>query len=194
MKTKIIAGLIIAFLSIALISAVSAWYKERNKPPVSKVEYIEVEKIKEIEKIKKVEVPIEKIVTIEKIKLVEKVKMPDWFVQNADEQAIASGIAPSHTEDTNVICTVNTKTGVGNLVMKQEPQKFMGLPNEKQIYAKAGYTTNKEAEVTIGADWKFLRIGKIKVGVFGEGRASIGNGETGNRYPVEAIAGVIVTY
>lgn len=194
MKTKIITGLIIVFLSIALLSAVYAWYQERNKPPVSKTEYIEVEKVKEVEKIKKVIVPIEKIVTIEKIKLVEKVKMPDWFVQNADEQAIASGIAVSHTEDTNVICTVNTKTGIGNLVMKQEPQKFVGLPNEKQIYAKAGYTTNKEAEVTIGADWKFLRVGKIKIGMFGEGRASIGNGETGNHYPVEAIAGVIITY
>lgn len=182
------------FLVVALISAVYAWYHERNKPPVSKVEYIEVEKIKEVEKIRRVEVPIEKIVTIEKVKLVEKVKMPDWFVQNADEQAIASGAAPSHTEDTNVICTVNTKTGIGNLVMKQEPQKFLGLPNEKQIYAKAGYTTNQETEVTIGADWKFLRVGKIKIGVFGEGRATFTNVDTGNRQNVEAIGGVILTY
>jgi hypothetical protein len=194
MKTKIIFGAVIVFLTIALVAATYGWFKERNKPAVSKTEYITVEKIKPIEVIKKVEVPIEKIVTIEKIKLVEKVKMPDWFVQNVDEQAIASGIAPSHTEDTNVICTVNTKTGAGNLVMKQKPQKFMGFPNDKQLYAKAGYSTNKETQITIGADWKFLRIGKIKVGVFGEGRASFGSGETGSSYPVEAVAGIIVTY
>ena len=48
MKTKIISGLIIILLIIALISAVKAWYNEKNKPVLTKTEYVQVEKIKEI--------------------------------------------------------------------------------------------------------------------------------------------------
>lgn len=195
MKMKIIIGAVIAFLLIALMSAVYAWYQERNKPPVSKIEYVKVPEIKEVVKIEKVKVPGPKeIVTIEKVKIVEKLKLPEWFASNTNEQAIATGVVPSYEGKTNVVATLNTETGVGSLIMKQEPQSLVGFANDKQLYAKAGYSTNKATQITIGADWKFFRVGKIKVGVFGEGRASFTSGETGSAYPVEAVGGVIVTY
>jgi hypothetical protein len=193
-KIKIIGGVVLAFLLIALASAVYAWYTEKNKPPVSKVEYIKVPEIKEVIKIKRVEVPIEKIVTIEKEVLIEKIKMPDWFKTDTNKQAIATAVISPYEGNTNAIAVVDTSTGVGEIVVKQEELSLVGFVNDKQIYGKAGYSTNKETQITIGADWRFARIGKIKVGVFGEGRAAFTHGEVGNRYPVEAVAGVILTY
>ena len=58
LKIKIIGGVIVGVLLLALGSAVYAWYVERHKPPVSSVEYIKVPEIKEMVKIKRVEVPM----------------------------------------------------------------------------------------------------------------------------------------
>lgn len=194
LKTKIIGGIIIGTLCLALGYVTYFWYVEKNKPPVSTVEYIKVPEIKETIKIKRVEVPIEKIVTIEKEVLVERIKMPEWFKTDTSKQAIATAVVAPYEGDTNVIAIVDTKSGVGEIVVKQEELSFVGLINDKQVYGKAGFSTNKETQITVGADWKFARVGKIRVGVFGEGRAAFTNGEVGNRYPVEAVAGVIVTY
>lgn len=194
LKLKIIGGVILALLLIALASATYAWYVEKNKPPISKVEYIKVPEIKEVIKIKRVEIPIEKIVTIEKQVLIEKIKMPDWFRTDTNKQAIATAVIPAYEGNTNAVAVVDTQSGVGEIVVKQEELSLVGFANDKQIYTKAGYSTNSETQITIGAEWKFLRLGKIKVGAFGEGRAAFGNKETGDRHPVEAVAGVIVTY
>jgi hypothetical protein len=194
LKIKIIAGAVAGVLLLALMSATYAWYAEKNKPPASKVEYIKVPEIKEVIKIKRVEVPIEKIVTIEKQVLVEKIKMPDWFKTDTNKQAIATAVIPSYEGNSNAIAVIDTSNGIGEIVVKQEELSFAGFTNAKQIYGKVGYSTNQETQVIVGADWRFARVGKIKVGVFGEGRAAFGYKETGNRYPVEAVAGVILTY
>lgn len=194
MKSKIISSAIIAFLLIALASAVYFWYKERNKQPVSKIEYIKVPEIKETIKIKRVEVPIEKIVTIEKEVLVEKLKLPDWFKTDTNKQAVATAVITPYEGKTNVVAVIDTKSGVGEMIVKQEPLSLVGFSNDKRLYAKAGYSTNSETQVSIGADWEFIRFGKIKVGVFGEGRATFTNVDTGDRQNVEAIGGVILTY
>jgi hypothetical protein len=194
LEIKIIAGAVVLFLLVALSSAIYFWYVEKNKPPVSKVEYIKVPEIKEVVKIKRVEIPIEKIVTIEKQVLIEKIKMPDWFKTDTNKQAIATAVIEPYEGRTNAIAVVDTSSGVGEIVVKQEELSPVGFTNAKQIYGKVGYSTNSETQITIGADWKFARVGKIRVGVFGEGRAAFGNKETGDRHPVEAIAGVILTY
>jgi hypothetical protein len=194
LKIKIIAGVVAGVLLLALMSATYAWYAEKNKPPVSKVEYIKVPEIKEVIKIKRVEVPIEKIVTVEKQVLIEKIKMPDWFRTDTNKQAIATAVIEPYEGKSNAIAVIDTSNGIGEIVVKQEELSLVGFVNDRQIYAKAGYSTNQETQITIGADWRFARIGKIKVGVFGEGRAAFTHGEVGNRYPVEAVAGVILTY
>lgn len=194
LKIKIIAGLVIGLLLLIASSTIYFWYQEKNKPPVSKVEYIKVPEIKEVIKIKRVEVPIEKIVTIEKEVLVEKIKMPEWFRTDTNKQAIATAVIAPYEGNTNAIAVVDTKSGVGEIVVKQEELSLVGFANDKGLYAKAGYSTNAETQITIGADWRFARIGKIKVGVFGEGRAAFGNKETGNHQAVDAVAGVVITY
>lgn len=196
LKTKIIIGSIGFLLLLACVSATYAWYHERNKPPVSKVEYIKVPEIKETVKIKRVEVPVTKVVTLEKEVVVEKLKMPDWFKADTNKQAIASASIPPYEGKTSTVAVIDTKTGVGEIVVKQEPLSLVGFANDKQLYGKVGYSTNQETQVTIGAEWKFFRMGKIKVGVFGEGRAAFpsSNASNGDRQNVEALGGLVITY
>ena len=154
LKNKIITGLIMFLLLLATVSAIYAWYKEKNKPVISQIEYVKVPEIKEVVKLKRVEVPgPERIVTVEKIKIVEKLNLPEWFSKNQDEQAIATGEVQPYDGKTNVVATLNTKTGVGNIIVKQEPLSFLGFVNDKEIYGKIGYTTTKELETVVGGRW-----------------------------------------
>jgi hypothetical protein len=193
LKAKIILGAVMFLLLLATISATYFWYKERNKPPVSKTEYIVQEKIKVVEKIKKVEVPgPERIVTIEKKVVIEKLKLPEWFSQNEDEQAIASAVVSAYEGKTNIVSTLNTKTGVGQIIAKQEPLSFMGFANDKELYLKGGYTTQREIEITGGGRWLFGRVGGIKVGGYAEVRGQFATNE--NNTTGQASAGIVLTY
>ena len=59
MKSKIITYGVVIVLAVALVSALNAWYSEKYKPVISKVEYVNVPEIKVVTKIKKVEVPMQ---------------------------------------------------------------------------------------------------------------------------------------
>ncbi len=166
---KVIVTAIYALvITLGLMSAIYAWYGERNKPPVSQKVYVTVEKIKEVDKIKRVEVPVEKIVTIEKKVLVEKIKLPEWFMAET-EQAIATAVIPPYDGDTQAIATINTDTGVGNIIAKQIPQSFMDFENKKEMGVRVGYTTDgAKAHSTIYGRWNFLRVGNVHLGLYGE--------------------------
>lgn len=193
LKNKIILCFIMFMMLITTGSSIYFWYKERNKPPTSRVEYIKVPEIKEVIKLKRVEVPgPERVVTIEKVKIVEKLKLPDWFKQDEDKQAIASAVIAPYKGKTNVVGIIDTKTGVGDIIAKQEPLPFMGFENEKEIYGKIGYSTEKNPQITIGGRWLFGRVGNVKIGVYGEGRANFATED--NRPANEASAGLIITY
>ena len=193
LKNKILVGLAMFLMLLATVSAVRAWYIERNKPPVSQIEYVKVPEIKEVVKIKKVEVPgPERIVTVEKIKIVEKLKLPEWFAENTDEQAIATGEVQPYEGKTNVVATLNTKTGVGGIIVKQEPLSFAGFVNDKEIYLKGGYTTSREVEITGGGRWLFARVGSIKIGAYAEARGQFATNE--NNTAGQAAAGLMITY
>ena len=165
----IVTAIYALIITLALISAIWAWYGERNKPPVSQTVYIPTEQIKEVVKIKRVEVPgPEKIVTIEKKVLVEKIKLPDWFLDET-EQAIATGVIQPYDGKTNVIATLNTETGIGNIIAKQEPLPFMQFENKKEAGVRVGYTTDgAKAHSTIYGRWNFLRVGNVHLGLYGE--------------------------
>ncbi len=193
LKSKLIVGLLMFLMLLATVSAIRAWYIERNKPPVSQIEYVKIPEIKEVIKIKKVEVPgPERIVTVEKIKIVEKLKLPEWFATNADEQAIATGEVQPYEGKTNVVATLNTKTGVGNIIVKQEPLSFAGFVNDKEIYIKGGYMTSREVEITGGGRWLFARVGSLKIGGYAEARGQFATDE--NNTAGQAAAGIMITY
>lgn len=165
----IIYGIYAIIITLAFMSAIYAWYGERNKPPMSQTEYVNVPEIKEVVKIKRVEVPgPEKIVTIEKKVLVEKIKLPEWFLAET-EQAIATAVIPPYEGKTNVISTLNTETGIGNIIAKQEPLPFMQFENKKEAGVRVGYTTDgAKAHTTIYGRWNFMRIGNVHLGLYGE--------------------------
>jgi hypothetical protein len=165
----IVTAIYALVITLALMSALYAWYGERNKPPVSQKVYIPVEQIKEVEKIKRVEVPgPEKIVTIEKKVLVEKLKIPDWFLDET-EQAISTGVIAPYEGRTNVIATLNTETGAGNIIAKQIPLPFMQFENKKELGVRAGYTTDgAKAHTAIYGRWNFMRVGNVHLGLYGE--------------------------
>ncbi|MFA5724472.1 MAG: hypothetical protein WC979_09530 [Candidatus Pacearchaeota archaeon] len=195
LKNKGILSLIAFLLLIVTSSAIYAWYKERNKPPVSTTEYIKVPEIKEVVKIQRVEVPgPERVVTVEKLKVVEKLKLPEWFAKDKDEQAIATGVAQPYEGETNVVATLNTKTGVGGLIMKQEPLSLVGFINEKELYGKVGYTSNREIETVVGGRWLFARVGKIKFGAYAESGIRFETDENENNFNGQAVAGLMITY
>jgi hypothetical protein len=173
-KTKIIMALIIALLLLIAIAALKAWYGERNKPVVSQIEYVNVPEIREVVKIKKVRVPgPTEIVTIEKEKIVEKLRLPNWFAQNADEQVIATAEIQPYEGITDTVATLNTKTGAGNIIAKQRPLSLFAFENNKEIGARAGYTTDEFKQlITVFGRWQFFRVGNVHAGLYAEGNSS----------------------
>ena len=190
LKSKIIIVLLTIFLLMATGSAIYFWYAKPS--PVSKTEYIKVPSIKTIEKIKRVEVPVEKIVTIEKTVIVEKLKLPDWFKNDAGKQAIATATIPPYEGNTSAISIIDTTTGVGEIIAKQEPLSLMSFINQKELYGKFGYTTAKEIQVSIGGRWLFGRIGNIKIGAYAEGMAEFAT-DKNNSSGVLA-GGIVIVY
>lgn len=193
LTTKVMIFFICLLLFLAVISSVYFWYQANYKPVLTKTEYITVEKIKEVEKIKRVEVPVEKIVTVEKEVIVQKLELPDWIKENENKQVLATAVVPSYEGKTNVVAIIDTKSGVGEIVAKQEPFSFIGFINDKERYGKIGYTAHQSLQITVGGQWKFLRVGEIKIGGFVEAKADFSKDsfESDN---LNAVAGVVFSF
>jgi len=164
---KIIWGILLVFALTATASALYFWWK---KPPiVTQTEYIQVPQIKEVVKIKRVEVPgPERIVTIEKQTIVEKLGLPEWIRTNDNEQAIATATIEPYKGRTNAVALLNTKTGVGQIVAKQEPIPLLGFLNDREIGVRAGITIKGEPVTSLYGSWDFARIGNVKVGIYAD--------------------------
>ena len=189
-KTNVIIGLIIVLLVVIAASALKAWYSERKKPAMSKIEYIKVPEIREIVKIKKINVPGPKeILTIEKEKIVEKLRLPNWFAQNADEQAIATAEVPPYEGCTDIVCALNTKTGEGKIIAKQKPLPVLALESKTEFYLKSGISSRGDYPLTAGVHRRLLRMKSVHMGVYGEGTVRLDAGTLGQP---ETVAGVII--
>jgi hypothetical protein len=164
---KIVMGILVFLLILATSSSLYYWYK---KPAAgSGPEYEKPPEIKVVTKIKRVEVPgPERIVTIEKQVIVEKLKLPDWFKNNPDEQAIATAEIAPYKGKTHAVALLNTKSGVGQIIVKQEPLPLLGFVNDREIGVRAGMNTDGQPETTVYGKWDFVRIGAVHVGVYGE--------------------------
>lgn len=166
-KAKIIGGILIFLLLVATSSALYFWYK---KPAAgSGATYEKAPPIKTVTKIKLVEVPgPTKIVTIEKQVIVEKLKLPDWFKNSPDEQAIASAEVAPYKGKTNAVALLNTQTGVGQILVKQEPLPLFGFVNDREIGVRGGVNIKGVIESTVYGRWDFVRVGSVHVGVYGD--------------------------
>lgn len=185
--TKILISVLAVAGILAAASSAYNWYAPQFQPATSRTEYVRVPEIRTVTKIKKVYVPGSKeIVTFEKEKIVEKLKLPNWVAADADEQVIATAEIPPYEGTTNAVALLNTRTGVGNIIAKQQPISLFAFENKKEIGVRAGYTTDQFKQlITAFGRWQFFRVGNMHLGVYGEGNSSgeaIGQVEVNYRF------------
>lgn len=154
---------------VALVSHLWNTYKPVSAPVN---QWTPAPEIKEVVKIQKVYVKgPERIVTIEKEKIVEKLKLPDEIAKNPDEQVIATAEVAPHKAKTDVIATMNTKTGESHIISRPRNLPFFEFISEKEIGVRAGISTDGTAG-DIFARWDFVRIGGANIGMYGEAGAT----------------------
>lgn len=169
---KIIACALLFVTLLAVSSAVYFWYQ---KPGVITTrEYVKVPEIRTIEKVTRVEVPgPERIVTIEKKVVIDKLNLPQWVKDSPDEQVIATAEIEPYRGKTSAVSLINTKTGVGQIVAKQEPLPLFGFVNDREIGVRGGMNSSGSPEATVYGKWDFVRVGNVHLGVYGD--ASVKN-------------------
>lgn len=170
-KFKIAIIILSVLLVIATASAIYHYYKTPSV--VIQKEFVKAPEIPKVKNVKRVKVAAPKeITTIEKKEISEKLKLPSWFKDNTDEQAIATAEIPPYKGKTSAVAILNTKTGDGQIIAKQEPLSLFGLINEREIGIRAGYRVDVGGAAIDGVvygRWDFLRIGNVNIGVYGEG-------------------------
>lgn len=183
--------LIILLACMGILSTVSAVWNWISPPQViTQTEYVSVPEIKEVVKIKRVEVPgPERIITIEKEKIVEKLHLPEWFSGDANLQAIATAVVAPYEGDTNVVATLNTETGAGNIIARREPLSFMALESKTYFYLKPGISTRGDFPFSGGVYRQLLRIKNVHVGGYGEGSVRL---DAGSLERPEVVAGLVL--
>ena len=162
---KIITGVLAFLVLLAVSSAVYIWYKT-GKNPINTSTYMVAPEIKF--KYKTIKVPVKEIVTIEKQTIVEKLKLPDWIRNDTDEQAISTAVIPAYKGTTNAVALLNTKTGVSQIVAKQEPLSLFGFVNEKTIGIRPGIDSKGAMLTTVYGQWDFVRVGNANIGVYSD--------------------------
>lgn len=170
-KTNAIMAVIIIVLLLVLGAALKAWYAEKNKIVISTGSYVELPAVPKAAKIKHTPLPGPKTVsTIDKKEIEKKLELPSWFAQNADEQAIATAEVPPYEGCTDIVCTLNTKSGEGKIIAKQRPLSLFAFENKKELGGRLGYTSKEFKQIITGfGRWQFLRVGNFHAGLYGEG-------------------------
>jgi hypothetical protein len=164
---KYISGILGLLFLLAVASGIYVWYKTGHSI-LNTSTYMPAPQIKVVTKIKTIKVPVKEIVTIEKPTIVEKLKLPDWIKNDADEQAISTAAIPPYKGTTNAVAILNTKTGVSQIVAKQEPLSLFGFVNEKEIGMRYGVDIKGVVVTSLYGSWDFVRVGAVNVGVYGD--------------------------
>ena len=166
--TKVYLTILGSLLFLVISAGLYSWYAD-PPAPISTVQYVKPPEIREVVKIQRVTVPgPEKVITVEKKVLVEKIKLPDWFLDET-EQAIATAVIPPYEGKTNIIATLNTETGAGNIIARQEKLSLFAFENNKEAGVRAGISSDKFSKTaTVFGRWQFLRVGNTHLGLYGE--------------------------
>jgi hypothetical protein len=169
MKTgvKVLFVTLLVITLLAVSSALYFWYKKPDT--ITTKEYVKVPEIQKVVTVKRVEVPgPERVVTIEKRVIIDKLKLPEWFKSDANEQAIATAEISPYKGKTNAVAILNTKTGVGQIIAKQEPLPLIAFENDREIGIRGGIHSSGSPEAAVYGKWDFLRVGSMHLGVYGD--------------------------
>lgn len=191
-KKDIIIGVLILIAGLFAINYVCNWYDSKFKPSLSVYNAVkEIPKAQDVPK--KILTPAPKHITAYDKEAIKKVLKLDDRTIAPNEEVTATGQIKAHDTKYNALSVLDTQTGDSKILIKED-KSFFGLPNDRSIYAKVGYSTNSETQVTVGGEYKILRVGNVKFGLYAEGHANFSNAETGNRQNVEAVGGVVISY
>lgn len=191
-KKLVIAGFVILGILLAVATTSTVYFYYKQPAPGSGKSFEKAEEPKVVTKIKRVEVPgPTKIVTIEKQVIVEKLKLPDWVKNDPNEQAIAAAEIEPYEGKTDAVALLNTKSGSGQIIVKQQKLPFIGLENHGEVGARPiAYSAQHGWEAGMHGSWRFLRVGSVHTEVFGEVKGYKEDGKiTG-----DAIVGAQVVY
>jgi len=165
---KTIAILVLILLLVA--GGLFAWYREQNRPVISKTEYVNVPQVKEVVRIKRVEIPVKKVVVLDKKEASKKLALPEEIKKDPARQITASGEIAPYEGKTDVLAVLNTGSGESSIIAKQRPLPLFDFENKKEIGIRYGFSV-KASDNYEGAAygrWDFLRIGNVHLGVYGE--------------------------
>jgi hypothetical protein len=85
---------------------------------------------------------------------------------------------------TNAVALLNVKTGVGQIIAKQEPIPFLGFVNDREVGIRAGVNIKGEPVTSIYGQYDFVRVGSVKIGAYvdadstGQAKAQVAVGFT----------------
>jgi hypothetical protein len=170
MKTKIIIGVVIILVLLAIIAAIRGWYTDL--PKLLTTQWLTAPEIKKVAGIPKVKVPISAIVTIDKKKVSQKLKLPEAVAKDETKQITATAEIPPYEGKTDVaaIMTIVNGEGKTEILAKQQPLSFFGLENRGALGVRWGYSSRAadKTELDGYGSWNFLRIGATHTGFYGE--------------------------
>jgi hypothetical protein len=159
--------ILLVVVAISLTSLGVNYFKPPNT--VTKIEYVQPPEEKVVTKIERVPVPGPvQIITIDKPVIVEKLKLPDWFKNDVNQQAISNADLKPTKTGYSVVGTIDTKTGVGDIIAKEKEATFLGWPGNLSASLRYGLVTDGRQEAQLGAKYQPLRIGPIYLGIVGE--------------------------
>ncbi len=166
-------NIIIAALGCALCLAIGLyayhWYHPATPAPLQ--QWGDAKPIPGTEKAKTVVKPMKQIQTLDKQEVGPALKLPESLTNDPETEVIATGRAPAYEGNTNIVATVNTRTGEGSIQLKQEPVPFFGFPNEREVGIAGYYSADLQGVKPVGAvdaAWTPVRIGNIRIQVRGE--------------------------
>ncbi|MEW6409572.1 MAG: hypothetical protein AB1488_05605 [Nitrospirota bacterium] len=153
---------IVTLILVVLYVALWGWYR----PSGVYENYIPVKVPKYIQRIKTVEVPVEKVVALEKKEVADKLGLPKSVEGNPEKQVLTAGEVPPHEGKTTVTAVMDTKTGITQLLQRQERPPLIAMRNEFEI--GIDYGIGNRANFQLFANYDAIRIGKVHLGLHGQ--------------------------
>jgi len=175
---RVIYALVVIFLAV---SAIWAWYRKPKVINVPQTQYVYVPQIKEVIKVKKEYITVDKVQVLGKAEALKKLDgFPAGIANDPDKQITSTGVIPPYKGKTNVLNVLDTKSGISEIMAKQVGLPFIAIEQERYAGARIGST----GQVTVFAEWNFLRIGNAHIGAYGQ-YGTANNGEIGIQGKIE---------
>ena len=169
-KTKIIIGVVIILVFLAIVAAIRGWYT--GLPKLLTTQWTTAPEIRAATKIPKDKVAVKEIVTINKKAISKKLKLPEAIASDDNKQITTTAEIPPYEGKTDVAAIMTIVNGEGKMeiLAKQQPLSLFGLENRGALGVRWGYSSKAadKTEFDGYASWNFLRIGATHTGFYGE--------------------------